>query len=104
MRQIQRRLYATAEEKEDFLTKPGNIITFKEPIYPWGTTGESRTQIASRGLKKKSSGHVKIIGEFYDSPWYGSVKELLNAVNWDWMRRVHQEMPERFFHRKGKGL
>lgn len=81
--------YDTEEKKIKFVKKKGNIITFKEPFFPKGTLNESRTQIIVMGTRKEKSGAIKLEGRFYDSNWYNSMQDLLDAVDWDWMEAVH---------------
>ncbi|GEM_PF-2380825 len=81
--------YSTFEKKLKFLKKKGNIITFKEPFYPWGTAGESRKQIIVGGLNKLRTGEIKIIGEFYDSDWCKSQDKLIEAIDWKRMEEMH---------------
>ena len=85
----QKKRYDTQEKKMKFLTKKGNIITFKKPFFPNGTANESRTQIVTKGISKDPSGAVKIIGSFYDGTWYKNIDELLEAIDWDWMEEAH---------------
>lgn len=70
------------EDKLKWLKKKGNIITFKEAFYP---KGDNFTQIVVVGFVKQKDS-VKIEGRAYDTPWM-TVKELINAVDWDWMQR-----------------
>lgn len=81
--------YDTIEKRLKFLKKKGNIITFTKPFYPWGTAGESRTQIIVEGLKKLRTGEIKIIGEFYDSDRYKSEEDLIEAIDWKRMEEMH---------------
>jgi hypothetical protein len=87
-----KKLYDTKEKKLKAIRKKGNIITFKKPFYPNGTINGSRKQIIVTGIKKDRSGAIKIEGQWYDSDWYDSVEELLDAVNWEWMEGVHQDL------------
>ncbi len=76
-------LYNTQQKRIDFVSKKGSLLTFKKPI-SW--KGESKTQIINYGLEKdRKSGAVKIIGFGYDSPWYKSTKELIDAMDWEKM-------------------
>ncbi|MFZ5552490.1 MAG: hypothetical protein ACOZCO_05185 [Bacteroidota bacterium] len=84
MAKNKRDVYRTEEEKIAVVKKKDNIITFKER---WAYGNGSATQIIVQRLKKTKSGAVKIEGRFYDSPWYESMKELLSAIDWDFMRR-----------------
>lgn len=88
-------LYETEEKKLAFLQKKGNIVTFKEPFFPWGMDGESRTQIVVSQIRKDKSGSVKIIGPFYDTGWYKSMNDLLTTIDWQWMERAHRNLPRR---------
>lgn len=79
--------YNTRQKRIKFVSTKGSILTFKKPI---GIKGESKPQILSRGLEKsRKTGAVKIIGPFYDSPWYSSMDELLDAMDWEQMARWH---------------
>ncbi len=83
--------YGTKEKREKFIRRRGNMITFKQPFYPGGTSGDSKTQIISGGIEKaRKSASVKIIGQWgYDSPWYNSMDDLIDAIDWDWIERAH---------------
>jgi hypothetical protein len=81
--------YGTTEKKLKFLKKAGNIVTFKEPFYPWGTANESRLQIIIHRIKKDRAGGVKIDGQYYDSNWYDDIGALLEAIDWEWMEDAH---------------
>jgi len=82
--------YDTLNKKIQFLKKKGNLITFKKPFYPNGTANESRTQIIVEKLKRHRTGEVKITGVFYDSNWYKTIDELLDAIDWNWMEQMHR--------------
>ncbi len=80
-------LYNTLQKKINFAGKMGSILTFKKPI---GINGEWKSQIASKGLERnRRTGAVKIIGSFYDSPWYKSMDELIDALDWELMAQWH---------------
>lgn len=80
-------IYDTQQKKIDFASKKGNLLTFKKPI-SW--KGESKKQIINYGLEKdRKSGAIKIIGFGYDSPWYKSMKELIDAMDWEQMSKWH---------------
>lgn len=81
--------YDTLNKMTQFLKKKGNIITFKEPFYPNGTANDSRIQIIVEKLQQQRTGEVKIIGAFYDSNWYKNLDELLDAIDWDLMEKMH---------------
>lgn len=81
--------YDTHEKKLQFLKKKGNIITFKESFYPKGTASESRKQIIVHSLKQHRTGEVKIVGPYYDSDWYKSQDELMDAIDWNLMEEMH---------------
>jgi len=79
--------YDTLQKRINFASKKGNILTFKKPI---GINGEWKPQILSHGLdKNRKTGSVKIIGHSYDSPWYGSMNELIDAMDWEQMAAWH---------------
>ncbi|MCC7303066.1 MAG: hypothetical protein IT233_10535 [Bacteroidia bacterium] len=82
------KLYDTREKRIKAIKK-GNIITFKKPFYPRGTSEPSRIQIAITGIRKEKSGAIKLEGFGHDSDWYKSMDDLLNAINWEWMEQVH---------------
>lgn len=82
-------LYDTAEKRLKAIRKKRNIITFKEQFYPRGTSEQGYKQIMVMGVKKDRSGAIKILGQSYDSNWYNSVDELINAVDWEWMEQAH---------------
>jgi hypothetical protein len=72
--------FSTDEEKRAFI-EVGNIITFKDPL-PGFQTG----QIAIAKIQRTKSGAIKIINPFgTESPWYQSEKDLIDAIDWDWM-------------------
>ncbi len=79
--------YGTLQKKINFVSKKGSILTFKNPI---GINGEWKRQIASTGLKKdRKTGAIKVIGCFYDSPWYKNMEELIAAMDWEKMAEWH---------------
>lgn len=84
-----KKLYDTYEKKQKAIKKKGNIITFNKPFYPRGTSEQGFTQIAVTGIRKEKSGAIKIEGFGRDSDWYKSEKQLIDAINWDWMESVH---------------
>jgi hypothetical protein len=72
--------FNTDEGKRAFL-KSGNILTFKDPL-----PGFPRGQIAIAKIQRTKSGAIKLTNPFgTDSPWYQSEKELIDAIDWDWM-------------------
>ena len=80
-------IYNTQQKKIDFASKKGNLLTFKKPI-SW--KGESKKQIINYGLEQdRKSGAIKIIGFGYDSPWYKSINELIDAMDWEQMSKWH---------------
>ncbi|MEP7374739.1 MAG: hypothetical protein ABI675_15190 [Chitinophagaceae bacterium] len=82
-------LYDTDEKRMKAIRKKGNIITFKRPFYPTGTLNQGYTQIIVTGISKQK-GAIKIEGYGYDSDWYKSVDDLLDAINWEWMESAHE--------------
>lgn len=84
-----KKLYDTDEKKLNAIKKKGNIITFKKPFYPRGTSEQGYTQIMVTGIRKEKSGAIKIEGFGRDSDWYKSTEELFDAINWQWMESVH---------------
>lgn len=82
--------YDTQEKRIRFLKKRGNIVTFKEQFFPNGTANPGRTQILVGWLEKaKTTGHVKLVGQTYDTPWFDSIERLSEAVDWDRMEAWH---------------
>ncbi len=77
------------EKRINFLKKPGNIVTFKKQFFPRGTSDQGYWQILVTGFSKDKSGAVKILGRAFDTPWYKSIDELLDAVDWESMSRFH---------------
>lgn len=70
----------TDAKKEAILRKKGNIIIFKEVLEP---TDEGRKSIAVQGfVKSRKTGAVKIEGSAYDTQWFDSMQDLINAVDW----------------------
>ena len=55
-----KKLYDTDEKKLKALNKKGNLITFKKPFYPRGTSEQGYTQIGVTGIRKEKSGTIKI--------------------------------------------
>lgn len=82
-------MYGSKAKRVAAVKKKGNIITFKER-FAYGN-GNAR-QIIVMGFKKTKSGAVKIIGRYYDSPWYDNIDQLLKAVDWEFMD-VHNYLP-----------
>lgn len=81
--------YDTDEKRIKFLRAKGNIITFKEKFYPRGTANPGRLQIIVCSIEKACNGSVKISGSFYDSNWYNSKEELVDAIDWEEMEQMH---------------
>ena len=79
-------LYGNEGDKIKALRKKGNIITFKEPFF-W--KGESFTQILITAFTKDSRGNLKLEASNRDSNWYPNINALVDAVDWDWMEKVH---------------
>jgi hypothetical protein len=74
--------FNTDEEKRAFI-KVGNIITFKDPL-----PGFPRGQIAVAKIKRDKSGAIKLINPFgTESPWYQSEKDLMDAIDWQWISK-----------------
>lgn len=74
--------FNTDEEKRAFI-KVGNIITFKDPL-----PGFPRGQIAVAKIKRDKSGAIKLINPFgTESPWYQSEKDLVDAIDWQWISK-----------------
>jgi hypothetical protein len=70
----------TDAKKEAILKKKGNIIIFKEVLEP---TDEGRKSIAvQRFVKSRKTGAVKLEGSAYDTQWFESMQDLINAVDW----------------------
>ncbi len=72
--------FNTGQGKRDFI-KSGNILTFKDPL-PSFPTG----QIVIAKIQRTKSGAIKIINPFgTESPCYQSEKDLIDAIDWEWM-------------------
>jgi hypothetical protein len=70
----------TDAKKEAILKKKGNIIIFKEVLEP---TDEGRKSIAvQRFVKSRKTEAVKLEGSAYDTQWFESMQDLINAVDW----------------------
>jgi len=70
----------TDAKKEAILKKKGNIIIFKEVLEP---TDEGRKSITvQRFVKSRKNGAVKLEGSAYDTQWFESMQDLINAVDW----------------------
>ena len=87
--QVTNNRYDTYEKKLNFLKKKGNIITFKEPFHPRGTANESWKQIVVHRLEQNRTGEIRIVGPYYDSVWYKSQDELIDAIDWNLMEEMH---------------
>lgn len=79
--------YDTEAKRIKFVRTKGNIVTFKKP-FRW--MGVDYSQIAVTGFEKQR-GSVKIVGFGRDTPWFKSMKELLDAVDWNLMEGWHSE-------------
>lgn len=79
--------YDTNEKRIKFIKKKGNIITFKK-TFRW--KGDDFSQILVTGFEK-SKGSVKVIGMGRDTPWYSSMEELIQSIDWDLMEGWHTE-------------
>jgi hypothetical protein len=84
-----KKLYDTDEKKLKAIKTKGNLITFKKPFYPRGTSEQGFTQIMVTGIRKEKSGAIKIEGFGRDSDWYKNVNQLFDAINWEWMESAH---------------
>src|ERR1035437_6318252 len=84
-----KKLYDTDEKKLKTIKKKGNLITFKKPFYPRGTSDQGYTQLMVTRIRKEKSGAIKIEGQGRDSDWYKSINELFDSINWEWMERMH---------------
>ena len=74
--------FSTDEEKRAFI-KSGNILTFNDPL-----PGFPRGQIAVAKIKRDKSGAIKLINPFgTESPWYQSEKDLMDAIDWQWISK-----------------
>lgn len=82
--------YNTKDKRIKTLKKKGNIITFKEKFYPRGTSNQGFSQILITGVSKQK-GSIKLEGRAYDTPWYGSIEELIKAVDWKTMESYHSD-------------
>ncbi len=75
------------QKKLAHIKKKGTIITFKEE-FPTGK-GDRTNQLVARGIEKeRKTGGAKINGRDFDSPWFNSVEELIDAIDWDWMTKT----------------
>ncbi len=83
--------YNTKQKKLDAVRTKGNIITFKDKFYPKGKANPGHRQIIVQRLQKEKAG-CKIIGEFYNSDWYDSLDDLLDAVDWQLMEDRRSSM------------
>lgn len=81
-------LYGTTEKKKKTLSTKNNLITFKEPFF-W--KGESFSQLIVESLKTYKTGEVAIIGFTRDTPYYKSLEELFDAVDWVKMESYHNK-------------
>jgi len=89
MKQGSNKKYDTRKKRIQFLKEKGSIITFTKPFYPSETTSRSRTQIIVQKVKTPNSGSAKITGQFYKTPWFESLDELLDAIDWDIIEKMH---------------
>jgi len=70
----------TDAKKESILKVKGNLINFKELLEP--TDDGNKSIIVQNFVKSKKSGSVKIEGRSYDTQWFESMQDLINAVDW----------------------
>ena len=89
MKQDSNKKYDTKDKRIQFLKEKGSIITFKKPFYPSETTSRSRTQIIVQEVNTHHSGGTKIMGLFYETPWFESLDDLLDAIDWDIIEKMH---------------
>ena len=81
--------YNTQNKRIKFLKTKGNIISFKKPFIDYH--GESHTQVLIKGLEKdRRTDAVKVIGLAWDSEWFDDMDELVQAVDWEYMEKVHR--------------
>lgn len=74
--------FETDEKKRAFI-KPGNIITFKDKLL-----GFPRGQIAIAKIQRTKAGKIKLTNPFgTETPWFGSVSELFQTIDWEWMQQ-----------------
>ncbi len=70
------------EEKLAFI-KPGNILTFKTKL-----PGFPMCQIAIAKIQRSKSGKIKLTNPFgTETPWFDSEAELIQALDWNWMKQ-----------------
>ena len=85
------KIYNTLEKRIATVKKKGNIITFKETFFPRGTANQGFTQILVTGFRKDKSGAVKIEGRAFDSNWYSSINDLIDAVDFELLGEWHED-------------
>ena len=89
---VEKKLYDTENKRKKAIRKKGNIITFKKKF---GPTTDSHKQISSNGLDRYTDNqhhkYIKISGRGYDTDWYNSESELLDAIDWEWMEKSHKK-------------
>lgn len=86
-KKTKKKKYDTETKRIKFIKTKGNLITFKKP-FRW--KGDDFKQILVSGFEK-SKGSVKVIGFGRDTPWYSSMEELIQAIDWDLMEGWHEE-------------
>lgn len=74
--------FASDEAKRNFI-KVGHVLTFKNRL-----PGLSSFQVAIADIKQSKAGQIKIINPFgNETPWFNSMQELLDAIDWVWMEQ-----------------
>jgi len=76
--------YNTDKKKINFLSKKGNIVTFKNRI-------NGRWQAVVTKLEKsRKSDKVKLHGELgFETRWFDDIDDLIDAIDWDFMEDSH---------------
>ena len=78
--------FDTLNKKIKFLSKKGNIVTFKDPFL-W--RGKKHKQILiTKLIKNKKRDNVYLEGYARDTPSYKNVNELIKKVDWKWMEKL----------------
>jgi len=75
--------FDTKEKRLSFVIK-GNIVTFKK-AQGYNINFKPLKQILVKFIHQPNNSACQLIGENFDSEWYNSIDELLDAINWEWM-------------------
>lgn len=83
-------LYGTYAKKLDTIKKNGHI-KFKKPLYPKGMNLKQMiiTDVIRTGKKVRLESY-----DDKETPWFDSMKDLIDVIDWDTMERQGWNTPE----------